>query len=347
MLLRQCQVWTDRIAAAVYLPTITGSGAVSAELDAINGTSIREAIDLLSTFHKKAEGRPDGCALDMQLVVEQFSSWDEETLGLYPFNAIRNRALMMASTDAVLLLDVDFLPAVTFSESYQRRPKAYKKLIDQLIEKKMAIVLPAFETNSTGFVGRTVAMKVAIGGKEHAVAAWRKKEIAGFQVDKYELGHSRTNYTRWLKAQNPYRVSYTRGYEPYIVVARKYVPWYDERFRGYRYDKITHIEHIAKGLRLSFEVHPSEFVVHCPHKKSATFRATKETGQWDRLRDLYLDVHDGINAGEFVPVTAFAKHCPRYMDDSQHEVLNAVPRRAVRKSKKNKKRAPSFTAIDQ
>jgi hypothetical protein len=30
-------------------------------------------------------------------------------------------------------------------------------------------------------------------------------------------------------------------YEPYIIVARKYVPWYDERFRGRGYDKASHI----------------------------------------------------------------------------------------------------------
>ena len=36
-----------------------------------------------------------------------------------------------------------------------------------------------------------------------------------------------------------------QGYEPYIIVSRRFVPWYDERFRGYRKNKVQHLLHLA------------------------------------------------------------------------------------------------------
>lgn len=31
---------------------------------------------------------------------------------------------------------------------------------------------------------------------------------------------------------------YEEGFEPYVIVSRKFVPWYDERFVGYRKNKV-------------------------------------------------------------------------------------------------------------
>ncbi len=36
-----------------------------------------------------------------------------------------------------------------------------------------------------------------------------------------------------------------QGYEPYVLMSRRYVPWYDERFRGYGWDKIVFILDLA------------------------------------------------------------------------------------------------------
>ena len=36
---------------------------------------------------------------------------------------------------------------------------------------------------------------------------------------------------------------YKNGYEPYILISRRYMPWYDERFRGYGWDKVRTIPH--------------------------------------------------------------------------------------------------------
>lgn len=47
-----------------------------------------------------------------------------------------------------------------------------------------------------------------------------------------------TDYKRWLEAARPYAIQYEEGYEPYVIIARQLVPWYDERFVGYRKNKV-------------------------------------------------------------------------------------------------------------
>ena len=48
------------------------------------------------------------------------------------------------------------------------------------------------------------------------------------------------------------RCGCVQGYEPYVLLARRFTPWYDERFAGYGWDKIQHLLHVhgkrAKAL---------------------------------------------------------------------------------------------------
>lgn len=342
MLRGQCKVWKDRIAAVVYVPFVEGFGAASAELPALNGSSIGHITQLLTTFHSQVEGDQATCALDIELVVETFPSWEEPTLRLYPFNAIRNRGLMLAQTEGVILLDVDFLPAASLPDTYQGKPKAFNALMSQLVENKTGLVLPAFETAKDDATGRKVALTAAVNGKAHAVSLFRKKQILGFHVAQYKWGHGTTNFTRWLTTKRSYAVKYRNGFEPYVLVARRYVPWYDERFRGYGRDKITHLAYMCNGLGVALEVHPTAFVVHTPHPKAPTFAATKELGQWDKLEDMYAQVKVQIAAKEFVPVTSFAHWCARYVEPEQTaEVVSdttTAPAAAKASSKKQKKK---------
>ena len=57
-------------------------------------------------------------------------------------------------------------------------------------------------------------------------------------ADFYNVGHGSTNYKKWFTASEPYPITYKTGYEPYVLVDRRTVPWYDERFRGYGWDKV-------------------------------------------------------------------------------------------------------------
>jgi len=336
MIRGQCKVWTDRIAAVVYVPVVDGFGAASSEIKAVNGSSLEEIVNILSEFHQMVESDDEGCALDLELVTESFSSWDSPELRLYPFNALRNRGLMLSRTEAVLLLDVDFLPSASLPESYQGKPRAFEALMQQLVENKTALVLPAFETKRTDALGAKIATMVSSNGKPHALSMWRKKEIMGFHMAQYKMGHGSTNFTRWLSSVASYPIRYRDGFEPYVVVARRYVPWYDERFRGYGRDKITHLAHMCNGLGVSLRVHPSSFVVHAPHPKAPTYRATKKMGQWDWLEDMYQIAKDDIKKGIFVPVTTFAKWCPRHILEGEvvEPMVMATKKGRPTKSKK-------------
>ena len=56
-------------------------------------------------------------------------------------------------------------------------------------------------------------------------------------------------------------------YEPYVLVSKKLVPWYDERFTGYLQNKMVHVQTMVY-MNFTFEVHPSAFAVHYPHQSS-------------------------------------------------------------------------------
>jgi hypothetical protein len=47
-----------------------------------------------------------------------------------------------------------------------------------------------------------------------------------------------TDHSRWFETPISYRIPYEEGFEPYVLVQRRFVPWYDERFKGYRKNKV-------------------------------------------------------------------------------------------------------------
>ena len=65
----------------------------------------------------------------------------------------------------------------------------------------------------------------------------------------YPVGHRSTNYHKFFNVSEPYTIRFKSGYEPYVLVSRKLVPWYDERFRGYGWDKVRRrVRRAAMGL---------------------------------------------------------------------------------------------------
>ena len=73
-----------------------------------------------------------------------------------------------------------------------------------------------------------------------------------------------------------------QGYEPYVLVTKNLVPWYDERFTGYLEDKILHIQNMV-SMGFSFAVHPEAFVVHYPHPNSKDQQLVKSTNLFDEV----------------------------------------------------------------
>ena len=110
---------------------------------------------------------------------------------------------------------------------------------------------------------------------------------------------------RRLVAGAPYSIRYEEGFEPYVLVARKFVPWTDERFVGYRKNKVVHLLHLA-SLGLQFVVHPRAFVVHSPHPRARTWKVTHTTGLWEQLAELYHRVREGLEADTYVPASMYS-----------------------------------------
>ena len=54
MLERQCSAWGSVVAAAVHVPLV-GGAVVSAELAALNGSTLGEAAAMLHEFHARME----------------------------------------------------------------------------------------------------------------------------------------------------------------------------------------------------------------------------------------------------------------------------------------------------
>ena len=75
------------------------------------------------------------------------------------------------------------------------------------------------------------------GTKQQLQQMYEARQVIQF-AEFYPVGHRSTNYPKFFNSSVPYAVKFKTGYEPYILVSRRAMPWYDERFRGYGWDKV-------------------------------------------------------------------------------------------------------------
>lgn len=75
-----------------------------------------------------------------------------------------------------------------------------------------------------------------------------------------------------------------QGYEPYLIAARKNVPWYDERFRGQGRDRIVQTLNMAGFV--SFTVHPTVYLMQQPHSVAPTTQLAKALPQYIEVAPL-------------------------------------------------------------
>ncbi len=295
-LANQCAVWGGVISVAVHVPLVDGS--VVSEDPHLSGSPLSAPLKVLEDFHASQEaiGR---CKLDMMYVYEEVPSMEE--VGLYPVNALRNRALQLASTEMVALVDADFIPNTDLSMDVAD-PEHYE-VLRRATANRQAIVLPALEMLVEGPEGERLAIKAA-EDKEAVRRMMRNDRLQGFHMDGFVNGHRATDFDRWMDAEVAYRAVYEEGYEPYVIVQRSMVPWYDERFKGYRKNKVVHLMHMHH-LGMQFVVTPRAWVVHVPHKEADTWRVTQRTGYWKKLKRLYASVVQQMEDDTFVPATAF------------------------------------------
>lgn len=302
MLEQQCSHWPHTISAVVYIPLVEGRIS-STEDEFWNGIPLKQGLQevgRLLTRENKLK-----CILDLEVVAEERCTAELATL--YPTNAVRNRALINSRSDIVLLLDVDFVVDMSLAYALEHREQ-HQELMDML-SSEVAVVLPAFEAWDQGERGRDIALTAVREGKSYIAKKFMYNVVMGFHMAHYPQGHEPTQFWKWINTSTPYPVQHEIGFEPYILMSKKYVPYYDERFRGYYFNKVEQLLHISTQHGFPFIVHPTSFVVHVPHTKAKTKWRTKRTGQKERNHAIFLDALGDMNLHRFVPVTSFPHLC--------------------------------------
>jgi glycosyltransferase-like protein LARGE len=181
----------------------------------------------------------------------------------YPVNLLRNVALRHVNTPFVFLSDIDLIPSYG---SYD----AIKAVLSDTMrnQDKKALIVPAFESFQYKVSYPTT--------KTDLLKKYQQGKIVPFRVREWPKGHSPTNFDRWFREKESYKVNWTADFEPYVVV-RSSVHVYDLRFIGFGWNKVSHImEMDAEGYQ--FIVLPNVFMVHLPHAPSldiAQFRSSE------------------------------------------------------------------------
>jgi hypothetical protein len=75
-----------------------------------------------------------------------------------------------------------------------------------------------------------------------------------------------------------------QGYEPVMLMLRKDVPWFDERFRGPHGGRTAHALHTSRHME--FSVHPSYFVLQLPQVE-ASIASEANAAVFDQARFLW------------------------------------------------------------
>lgn len=306
----QCRAWPLPLAAAVYVPSQYGFllGRPPGQPPLL----LTSVVERLGRFHAlmQREGR---CHLQLALYREDLGGDGVALAHMYPFNAMRNRVLQLATTQAVLIADVDLL--VGAAEELGT-PKGWAAMRPWL-EAGAAVVLPAFETpfDVTGHVklphpeavGRAAAFRAVSGGKAGAVESFRNGSLLVVKAKEEPRASSAAQYEKWAAADDFYAIPFEGNYEPYVIVNRTLLPWYDEQYRAHAFDKVTHAR-CFWSWGGTFVVHPQAFLVHVPHERSPTYHATYANNweQGSKIGALYWQLQQDLLAGNYTPVTSFA-----------------------------------------
>ncbi|CAA91997.4 Glycosyltransferase-like protein LARGE [Caenorhabditis elegans] len=196
--------------------------------------------------------------ITIHLVFEEpTESWMLDSL--YPINFLRNVAIEHANCKYILMTDVDF---VVLGD--------YGTIIDQTgnLKQKEVLVIPALEMtypqlrlNLSNFLSR----------KDLVIEHLLNKTIQTFRETIWPSSHVPTNISKWIKSNRTYMVNYEKNYEPYFVIKKEECPFYDQRFGGFGWNKVTHVMQL-KMMNYKFLVSPTSFMIHQNHNASKSLK---------------------------------------------------------------------------
>ncbi|WWC60045.1 uncharacterized protein I303_102608 [Kwoniella dejecticola CBS 10117] len=190
---------------------------------------------------------------------------------LLQLNTWRTVARTFATTDWVLLWDVDFEPCTDYQKGLEKflRNTRDKGWATRLERGEAALVIPPFE-----WVDLEVANSrrdVCPSSKSELASLYHDLTLDAFETLNPVLSHA-TDYAHLLVAGETdyYEIKeYELGYEVYPIFRRDAPVWFDQRFVGYGFERSA----ITAQMYLSgmdLYVLPGEYAFHVEHSRSSS-----------------------------------------------------------------------------
>lgn len=298
----QCERWSSRVAAAIYVK-------LPYDEEPVGNPFTKEVNDTLSNAEKEIEAffsrmQEFECTLDVLLAYEVYNSADVY-FQLYPINALRNRALQLADAEHVLVTDVDVVPNIDLS--HDLHIMSLYETLSRVTGNRQVIVLPVITVTGSDTDPVTTSRWVnrSLEGVERVQIMNQKGKIKQFETIRSPTGQIDTDLELWFNSTRPYRLQEIHPeYEPYYLAKKDILPWYDERFRGMKMNKALHTWHLHKS-GFMFVVTPRAYVVHVPHDKGLTWLETRRRGHYKKMVRMYAQAMADIEEDTYDPVTLF------------------------------------------
>ncbi|KAL1138533.1 hypothetical protein AAG570_008596, partial [Ranatra chinensis] len=199
----------------------------------------------------------------------------------FPNNLLRNVARRAATSEYVIVIDVDMMPNENLRQDFIlfaiqrglfRKPHRYEKTV---------FVVPAFEARDN--------VKLPLN-KAQLLSLVETGEIRPFYSQLCWKCQAPTSYEAWQKEPPGaemaplFDVLWKDPWEPFYIASNN-VPFYDERFKQYGFNRISQVceLHVAG---YTFSVLNNAFLVHRGFKTTTSFHPDKEKDQ-DHNRMLF------------------------------------------------------------
>ncbi|KAF5826066.1 glycosyl-transferase for dystroglycan-domain-containing protein [Dunaliella salina] len=248
---RQCKHYLGPIAAAILVPLVQPDREGTSELSARKLSLLNSERSTVGSIFSRFE-ELQFCQLSILLCYEVYDS--RRASILYPVNALRNYARFLVRTSLLMYLDVDFLPSQSLSE--RALDSSFNSMMTAGTCHHIAYIVPAFQpsTNELTKVSTTCT-------KQFLKELFEAGKIKQFKNESYPVGHGSTLFNHWFTTDSVYSISWTHGFEPYVITHLDHVPWLNSGFRGFGRNKVSMLlEMHYRGFQ--FKVRCALFILH-------------------------------------------------------------------------------------
>ena len=195
---------------------------------------------------------------------------------LYPINLLRNVARNYSGTDFTLVVDIDMLPNSGLFKDWRNFMSRTAKSV---LKKQIAFVIPTYE------VKQDLLEEDVPQNKRELMQLISVQEARPFYSEVCWKCHKWTNYSLWESIGQEehllttvYSVEWKDPWEPFFISNKSLTPVYDERFRSYGFNRISHVcESFVSGF--SFLVLNHAFLLHRGFKTLDSFHSNKDLDQ--------------------------------------------------------------------